>query len=235
MRKTILRLSLLLLAVVFMSVCLPACGHTDEPDRGTDPAAVEDQLCGKIWSTYTPAGTYWFLFDRNGTFEETRIGIPIEETRASWYFTSDDCTAVHISGGNFAYVYGNYYELSFPGDQMTLTNFGETFTFTNLSGGGGGGGSGGDTDTRTPTEVLCITVYTVDHNETVEYDVYDWYLGFYGSAPALYKNRNDYKTDYVVLGRTNTDRDFHGYNVSGFKYVATESPLLHMRVYYYFS
>ena len=232
--KTFVCRILLLLSVICVSATFTACGGDDDDEpQWNDSATAKQKLCGKIWSTYTPAGTFWFMFDENGTFEETRIGIPIEETRASWYFSSDDCTAVHISGGNFAYVYGNYYELSFPGDQMTLSNFGETFTFTNLS--GAGGGSGSETAPRTPTEVLCITVYTDGHNETVEHAVYDWYLGFYGSAPALYKNRNDYKTDYVVLGRTNTDRDCHGYNVSGFKYVATASPILHTRVYYYFS
>ncbi len=242
MKKNNLLLVLMAIFVIGMTVAVTACGKDDGdvPGNGDDNGYSSEmyaKLCDPLWGSFANSRMSFLSFSTDGTVMES---FNRQEHYGTWSFQDNSYNTIEIYGNLTIteYLGESRLNLSFSGRDMTLyaPGTGKSMTFTDYSGGSGGSGGGGgnESDERVSTEVLCITVITSDGSKSVSDEVYHWYRGTYGSAPALYRSRSASDSDYVLLGRRNTDSTREGYRVSGFDYMATESPLLHTMKYYYF-
>ena len=229
--------ALMAILAIGMSMAIVACGSDDddEPNGGGGSTQMYARLCDPLWGGFAGSRIYFLSFSSDGSVTESVNG---KEHYGTWSFPDNSGENIQINGNLsiIEYLGESRLSLSFSGKQMTLYAWstGKSMSFTDYSGGGGGGG-GDDSNERVPTKVLCITVISSGGSKSVNDDEYDWYRGTYGSSPALYRSRTGSDSDYVVLGRRNTDSTREGYRVSGYDYMATDSPILHTMKYYYFN
>lgn len=236
MKKKKLVFALMAILATVMSMSITACGGDDddgEPGNGGS-TQMYARLCDPLWGAFINSRTCFMSFGTDGTVTE---GFNFKERYGTWSFTDNSGEKIKIDGNLIIteYLGESQLNLSFSGKTMTLyaPGTGKSVSFTDYSGGSGGGG-GTESDEKVATEVLCITVMTGGGSKSVTDEIFHWYSGTYGSSPALYKSRNAADWDYVLIGRRNTDSTREGYRVSGYKYMATESPILHTMKYYYF-